>query len=360
MSSGFIESGANVIIDGQWGSTGKGKLAAYLAEKHTIGIATADFQSNAGHTVVYKGETYVVHHVPAAFVNDKCMLYLTPAASITLTTFLRELEILSKFRVSERISIHPNCGVITPELIEEERRSMQNIASTMKGVGAALAQKVRRKAPLARDIVELHPFINDHTMSLCRAARRGVPIIVETAQGFDLSLNHGMAYPYTTSRDVTTASALSNAGLPPQSLATCWASLRTFPIRVGHIYDDNGSIIGHSGPCWPDQEELTWDEITKSSGSKTDLREITTVTKRVRRIFTWSRQQYKRFKEVCAPTHLFLNFVNYLDASLYGAKKIEALSNRALWDFIEYAGIDDKLALIGTGPDHEDMVEFHV
>lgn len=358
----YLGRGVNVLIDGQWGSTGKGKLGAWLSLQEEVGFATADFQSNAGHTVVLGQKKFVVNHVPSAFPNLDAVLYLAPASTITVSTFLRELDLLDEFDVRRRINLHPHVAVITDEDVEEEKRTMVGIASTMKGVGAALARKVRRKATLAKDVPELQPFVNDLTSVITRAARAGDVVMAETSQGFDLSLNHGHEYPFVTSRDVTTASVLSNLGVPPQLLARVWGCLRTFPIRVGNVVDGDGNVLGFSGPCYPDQREMTWAEVSEIAGR--EVQEITTVTKRVRRIFTFSRRQFEKFVLTCAPTDLFLNFVNYLDPLANETQGVDALTPRVL-RFTEeldqmtaefgYGDYRPKLRLLGTGPENEDM-----
>lgn len=361
----FVRGGANVVIDGQWGSTGKGKLAAFLAHSCPVDYATADFQSNAGHTVVLGNDTFVVHHIPAGFVNLDATLYLAPAATITVDMLLQEIEALEKFRVADRLKIHPHVAVIRDEDVKHEKQALQGIASTMKGVGSALARKVQRNAVLAKDEPKLQPFIADLTHDLCIAARMGAPILVETAQGFDLSLNHGTTYPFVTSRDVTVGSALSNVGLPASVLANVWGSLRTFPIRVGNLIVD-GVEVGHSGPHYPDQVEMTWQEISNRRPNKPPVQEITTVTKRVRRVFTWSNTQFSRFMLVNRPTHLFLNFVNYLDARLENCdyrlrltvSDFPAVDNfiRNCRRFLKWGAEGCDFRLLGTGPANDHMV----
>ena len=58
----MIEKGkANVIIGGQWGSEGKGKLAGWLYANHPeISVAVSDFTPNTGHTFIEDdGRSYV-------------------------------------------------------------------------------------------------------------------------------------------------------------------------------------------------------------------------------------------------------------------------------------------------------------
>lgn len=349
---------ANVIIDGQWGSTGKGKLVGYIAKRSEIAVATCDFQTNAGHTWVSDaGEKYVVQQVPTSFLNDKCILCINPGATINTSKLLEEIE---RYNISTRLYIHPHAAIIEPEDTLRENDTVRHIASTMKGCGSALSRKIQRikGVRLAKDIPELEEFIANTSEIVQRTLLIGGTVLVETAQGFDLSLNHGWEYPYTTSRDVTVASALSNAGIPVQKVGNIWGSLRTYPIRVGNVEG------GESGPYYPDQSELTWPLITEWSGSKEKIEEITTVTKRIRRVFTWSDQQFNRFLNYNCPTHIFLNFINYLDMKLQSVRTTQSLSNKALTfvrllnDYLLRETTAGRVALLGTGSRDSDMIEM--
>jgi len=369
MTNRFLDKGkCNIVLDGQWGSTGKGKLAAYLGDREELAAVTADFNSNAGHTFVLEDDTsHVLHHLPCSVVNLDAMVIIGASAGITVEKLLQEIDELDKYGVADRLAIHPMAGIITEDDALAERSELKGtgfIGSTQKGVGAALVRKVMRRAPTAKDIPELKPFIQDTTAYLASTLRGGGTVLAETAQGFDLSLNHGHSYPYVTSRDVTTASALNNLGLPPHCLGRVWGSLRAFPIRVGHIYDDAGVKTGDSGPYYRDQVEYEWDELSDLMG-QTLRPELTTVTKRQRRIFSWSWMQYEKFLRVCAPTDLFVNFVNYIHKSNYAVRSQSLLSSSAKSFVTEIhgCGIDawgrpPKVSLLGTGPKMEDMVEI--
>jgi adenylosuccinate synthase len=212
---------------------------------------------------------------------------------------------------------------------------------------------------------------------LLRDCLRVGPVLNEMAQGFDLSLNWGREWPYCTSRDVTVGTALNNAGLPASCLGDVWGVIRPFPIRVGNIYKDEGNkglfndmdekqLVGWSGPCWDDQHELTWDEVTKLSGSPEPLLERTTVTQRVRRVFTFSTKQLCEFCVANEPTHLFVNFIQYLDWSVAGETDPDKLVGsepvkRFLCDVEAIAQTFNpkaRVALVGTGAKHSEMVEL--
>jgi adenylosuccinate synthase len=206
----------------------------------------------------------------------------------------------------ERICIHPRCAIITDDNIREERNpnsSVTKIASTQSGVGSALVQKINRSAKLAKDIPELSSMIGE--LNLHELMDIGCTCFMEVPQGFDLSISSGLSYPYCTSREITVAAAMADAQVHPSYLGKVVVCLRTFPIRVGNIVDSDGKEIGYSGPFYDDSIETTWEEIGVQP-------ELTTVTKRIRRVATFSHKQYSRMLDVIRPDYVFLNFANYL------------------------------------------------
>jgi adenylosuccinate synthase len=348
----------NFIIDGQWGSTGKGKLAGFLALHNDISAATADFQPNAGHTWKSDtGEEVVTSFLPSSLVNKSCKLYLNAASTIDVDKFLLEMERYADYGISDRLMIHPKAGVIHSSDVRLEKDSLSRISSTMKGSGAALCRKVLRSASLAHDEPRLSRWIGDTVKAVHGHVRVGNTVLAETAQGFDLSLNHGHAYPYTTSRDVTTGSCMNNVGIPPQMVGRVYGSLRTLPIRVGSL---EGTT---SGPCHPDQKELSWHAVEAIRGAPVTP-ETTTVTGRQRRIFTWSRKQLEAFVRVCGPTDLFVNFMNYVDATDYEKRDYNLLTGSSKkfvqglrWDLQNFdLPFLPRVSLLGTGPADSDMV----
>lgn len=358
----------NIVMDGQWGSTGKGKLCAYLAKTHNVAVAICDFQTNAGHTIVSdEGIKHVFQQLPVtAAINPETQLLISPAATIDVAKLLQEIE---THGVQDRLMIHPLAGIITQECVDYEKAALKRISSTLKGCGAATGMKAMRhpQMQLARDVKELLPFIGDTTEKLQLYLKSGAICMMETAQGFDLSLNHGHGYPYVTSRDITPASALNNAGVPAQLVGEIYGCLRTKPIRVGNMVE-NDQMIGSSGPYYPDQDEITWEQLQSESGAPDSLVERTTVTNKVRRVFTFSPLQFKRFMNVCAPTRLFINFINHVDYRDYGKRSHAELSSKArtfldtIWDMCigaNYIGLNQPtISHIGTGEKMSDMIEL--
>lgn len=359
---------ANIIIDGQWGSTGKGKLSGYLAQRNTVDVVSCDFMPNAGHTYVDDdGKKIITRQLPTALVNQDAMILINPGAALDVELLLKEIE---EFGVEGRVMIHPHASIVTQEDKQTESENLKKIASTLKGCGSALSRKIMRSGSLAGDDPRLKEFIGNTTSFTNGILTKGGTVLIEGAQGFDLSLNHGNKYPYVTSRDVTTMSILNNAGVPPVWLGDVYGCLRTYPIRVGnHI--ENGEMIGTSGHYYDDQKELDWEYITAKSGSVTPISETTTVTGKVRRVFNFSPSQLYNFVNICAPNKLFINFVNYIDDRDHRVKKQEDLSlltkNWLTWLqgelFKKYpfktSGVSfPHITLAGTGARDSDMVEI--
>lgn len=367
------EGRLNLVMDGQWGSTGKGKLCYYLALKHDVRVAVCDFQTNAGHTIVTDtGEKYVFQQLPVSALKKDVLCLINPGATITVKKLLDEIEMVG---AQDRLVIHPNACIVTDKCREMEAEMLKRIASTLKGVGAALGMKAMRHPDtvLAKDVPELSRWIGDTTEHLLQALSSDRMVLGEGAQGFDLSINHGYQYPFVTSRDVTPASFLANAGVPVRFLGHVYGCLRTYPIRVGN-HVEGGVTMGTSGPHYDDQEEVDWERIKITSGSAIDLVERTTVTQKVRRVFTFSMKQLERFIKICAPDSIFLNFVNHYDASCLGVRDIRALPSHVLNrvvdinDFMsevthrQFGRVESarppKVDFLGTGPANSDIVEL--
>ncbi|KKN51104.1 hypothetical protein LCGC14_0626140 [marine sediment metagenome] len=292
----------SVLVGGQFGSEAKGAVAAWIAynasEKFTFAATNAGAQ--AGHTTVMDdGASFVCYHLPTTSIIQNIPAYLTAGSIIDVELLMKEMDDLAFH--PNHLHIHPQAAVITERDKEEEksRQSMATkISSTQKGVGAALALKVRRFGQPASDVPDLATMIG-HRDEIVRMLNAGASCMLEVPQGFGLSLNHGGEYPYCTSRDCYVTSAMSDAGFHPSLLHKTVMVVRTFPIRVGNI---DG---GHSGPSLQDQREISFKDLGVEP-------EYTTVTKRMRRIFTFSHQQYRRALTYNRPDVVVLTFCNYL------------------------------------------------
>lgn len=350
--SGFVKPGrASVIFDGQFGSTGKGLAGAWVGEHNQIDWATTNASANAGHTSIIDGKPIVLFHIPSTYLtarrNGHPRIYINAGAIVDLDVLEREIAELGIRH--EEIVVNPNAAVILPEDMAAEkdpRSSQTKIASTQKGVGAALARKIRRDGPnLGQQIERTYrkvPF-RVATVSLNREMQDGASVVVEVPQGFSLSLNSSGFYPYTTSRDCTLQQGMSDAGVAPRLFHKSMAVLRSYPIRVGNI-NEGDRQIGFSGHVYPDQRETSWSELGLPE-------ERTTVTKRVRRVFTFSGKQYEHMLRHSMPDIAFLNFANYGTRS-----RIEAIANQ-MKEVEKRLGLS-VLHYYGYGPASHDISEY--
>jgi adenylosuccinate synthase len=316
----------DVLVGGQFGSEGKGNVASYLAREYDILIRGGG--PNAGHKVYENPAPYTHHLLPCGSRSTKAKLIIAPGAVISVSGLLREAH--ESGIGSERLSIDPQVMVITPADIEAEKQLIKMIGSTGQGVGAASARRIMSRGDsilLARDYVELKPFIRETAEILESAYRQGSRILLEGTQGAGLSLFHGF-YPHVTSRDTSVAACLSEAGIPPKRVHKVIMTCRTYPIRV------QDGAEGTSGKL---SRELDWQDVAdRSLISVTVLRkaEITSTTKRPRRVAEFDWVQLRKAALLNGPTDIALTFVDYIDGKNKDARRFEQLTEKTI-QFIE-------------------------
>lgn len=327
---------------GQWGSSGKGLIAAHLAFEWEPDLATCNFGPNAGHTWVSEsGEKVIVKQLPMAIVSESVKTILIgPGSIVDPEIFLSELEKFSKYLTNKEILIHERAAVCLPEHKALEKSSLASISSTFQGTGAAAAAKVLRKPnAIAGKCKELAEYTIDTKtyLNLMNAAKK---VQIESAQGLELGLNSGSHYPYCTGRDVTPQQTMADVLWSYRVVPEVIVVMRTYPIRVGDQYID-GVKVGTSGPVYPDQEELTWEQLGVDE-------ERTTVTNKVRRVFSWSWQNLEKVRSIWQPNHIFLNFMNYM---FKGATSVHNMPPAA-WGFIANveAQSGSQVRWVGFGP----------
>ena len=303
----------DLVIDMQFGSTGKGLIAGYLAEKYGHDVVLTANMPNAGHTYINAaGRKWVHKALPSGITSPNLKIVgIGPGAVFDVNRLLKEIEDSADVLNGKEVWIHECAAVLSPRHKEKEASTLSAVSSTMQGSAAATVEKMMRdpnSAVLARNCLEHNASIdsegglavkvrvvsNKEWIEMLYAAKR---ILAEGAQGYSLGLNAGF-WPYCTSRDCTPARFMADMAIPLGMLNNTVGTMRCHPIRVGNTAD------GFSGPCYPDQKELTWEELGVEP-------ETTTVTGRIRRVFSFSYQQAREAILACQPTHIFLNFCNY-------------------------------------------------
>ncbi len=291
---------ATVIMGGQWGDEGKGKLTDALASQAAM-VIRANGGSNAGHTVKTDKGVFKLHLVPSGILNDDVVCVIGAGVVIELGTLISELDDLtsrgidtSNLRISDRAHLvlpyHPQI-----DRLDEARRETDQIGTTLRGNGPAYADKVsrhgirvcdlldpsilRRKLAvevdaknrllsrlydaeeisfddLYRDLSQwgqrLKPYIVPTEVLVQDTLAEDKQVIVECAQGAMLDIDYG-TYPFVTSSSPTAAGACQGAGVAPTQVDRVLGVYKAYTTRVGagpmptELDDEVGEAIRQRG-----------------------------------------------------------------------------------------------------------------
>ena len=351
-----------VVIDGQAGSCGKGKICGYLAKKEHFLLSTNSWSSNAGHTYVEdNGEKIIVSHLPMSILDPNCKLVLNAGCVITPEILFDEIRKYKKLIGNRKIYIHPRAMIILDKHREEEKRIIKS-GSTFKGCGVAQAEKIIRNPSviLAKDYFKNLPDDLITIIEITDTAKIinecDDNILIEGAQGQDLDINYGLDYPFVTSRMCSTSQLIADAGLSPFKVKDIYMIIRPYPIRISNKTNIGEDI--YSGD-YAGSTEITWNEIKDRCGCNIDLEEYSTVTKKVRRVFeiNWDRLKYNVM--INQPTQIVLNFAQYIDWKAYRCSNYDDLPTKVK-DFIKKIEriTNIPVTIIGTGERNCDIIDL--
>lgn len=357
-----------VVVGGQFGSEGKGALAAWLARREWKPLfAVRVAGPNAGHTAYDDdGIEFKLQQIPVAAVlkqltPGQISLGIAAGSEIDMAILTKEANLLKEaghstagrlfidnqatileesHMIAERGAVAVGTGTVGSTfsgstavlpLAHGEGGLTKRIGSTGKGVGAARAARIMREAKTWGHSGALGFNIN----SMVRGSLgRGNTVQIEGTQGWGLGLHAGY-YPYCTSSDCRAIDFMSMVGVSPWAeyvdQTEVWVTLRTYPIRVA----------GDSGPLFG---ETTWDFIGQSP-------EFTTVTKKVRRVGAFDPIDAKRaiadnggFRVKIA-----LMFGDYIEPNI--ANQYTPLLRRQHPWIVQFErDIEHKISVVGTGP----------
>lgn len=348
---------ADIYVGLQYGSEGKGKVCAALAQRYAGSVRTG--APNAGHTVIHEGKAYKMRSVPCGWVEPTQRLFIGAGGLINPEVLAKELAALPD-DVVDRLRIDFNAGVINEMDIKAEEHARFNDfnGSTSEGVGMAQARKVLRKeGTIAGHDKHLQRFIGDVSREVNNMLNKGLDVQLEGTQGFGLSLNHGQ-YPYVTSRDIIASSLLADAGISPRLCGKIIGVMRTYPIRVA----------GNSGPMGA--QETDWVTVAQRCGAPDGaIQERTTVTNRIRRVSELDWDLLRRAVLINRPTGVIITFADYLDWNLHSLTHeqyfVTAMRNLAmtraqdaLENFVEMTERALNVPVLGlsTGPESKHMI----
>ena len=291
---------ATIVMGGQWGDEGKGKLTDALAG-HAHLVVRANGGSNAGHTIKTDAGTFKLHLVPSGVLNPDCDCVIGAGVVIEPQTLLKEIDGLRSRGVEvNNLHISERAHVVLPyhpklDQLDEAARGSGGIGTTLRGNGPAYADKVSRRgirvgdlldqaglrekvraevnvknailtkvydeAPLDADDIwrnlaaageRLAPNIEAAEVRVQDALDDGKRVVVECAQGAMLDIDYG-SYPYVTSSSPTAAGACQGAGVAPTQVDRVVAVYKAYSTRVGggpmpaELLDDTGNLIRERG-----------------------------------------------------------------------------------------------------------------
>lgn len=324
-----------MVVDLQFGSTGKGQIAGTIGRKWQPDTVVCANGPNAGHTYRwlegfegqdrdvpdYRKVMHTVMPVCAVLPSVRNIL-LGPGAVIDVSRLAAEIDAIPDLLQDKRLVIHPNASIVTQDHRDAEK-ALVSIGSTMKGTAEAVIAKMRRRDySIARDwpttltgqkVIGRNFNVIVDEDAYAAALDSSDRLLVEGAQGASLSM-HSRFYPHCTSRDVSVNQIWADCRLPARTHSQHWAHqgdvqivgvARTYPIRVANRLDEQGYVVGYSGSCYDDQHEIPWSSIGREP-------ELTTVTKLPRRLFTFSTKQILESCRYNGPTSIALTFCDYL------------------------------------------------
>ncbi len=336
----------DVLIGGQFGSEGKGHVAAYLSKEYDVLVRVGG--PNAGHSVAGFDENYVYHQLPSGTKDTTAQILLGPGMTINVSSLLKEIEDCG---IDEsRLFIDPQAMIIDASDKSAESQMVSEIGSTGSGSGAAAARRITSRtaspARLARDVLELERYVGappeyrGSTLKQLEIAYRARGnILLEGTQGSGLSLYHG-EYPHVTSRDTNVSGCLAEVGIPPSRVRRVLMVVRPTPIRVGNPDGDLGHSSGNI------KHEITFTTVAEMSGipiEELEKNEKTSTTKRKRRVGLFNWEQFRRACLLNAPTDLVLTFADYMTIDNREAHRFEHLDENTI-KFVE------ELERVGQAP----------
>ena len=332
----------DVVVGGQYGSESKGRVAAELVRQRAAQFPSTRVLSvrvggpNAGHVAIAdNGKTYAMRQIPVGFVDPQAVLVIAAGSEVDPEVLMSEVELLERdgFDIRSRLFVDPQATLL--ELVHKNREKLDGLnartGSTAKGIGAARADRIWRKARLVKDAPEMLPGVNQLRVL---SPTLNAPVVLEGTQGYGLGLHAGH-YPQCTSVDTRAIDFLSQAGLNPWDALNTQVHVvvRPHPIRVA----------GNSGPI---ENETTWEELGLEP-------ELTTVTRKTRRVGQFDLKAVDTAVRANGPTavKIHLAMADTLEPNLAGETRLQSedqLGNAA--SLVKtLRGLAPVVAL-GTGP----------
>ncbi len=231
-----------VIVGGQWGDEGKGKIVDLLTENAQM-VCRYNGGNNAGHTVVIGSSMFKFHLIPSGILHKGTMNVLGNGVVIDPQVLLQEIDQLSSNGISiseKNLVLSGSAHVIQQSHIDEDTKKGKAIGTTGRGIGPCYEDKISRSGIRLHDFVKgssleakrLKPFVKETYIIVNDAHSKKQNILLEGAQGTLLDIDHG-TYPYVTSSNPIAGGACTGLGIAPQSIDGVLGVFKAYCTRVG-------------------------------------------------------------------------------------------------------------------------------
>jgi adenylosuccinate synthase len=246
----------HIILDSQFGDTGKGKIIDYLSKDKNYCFR---FQggSNAGHTIVVNDKKYFTHLLPSSVLNENCICVLGGGMVISLSDLFDEIELFEKLGIScrNRIKILSNAHLVLDMHKLIDYKQNKHLGTTCKGIGPCYSDKMQRIGLRVSDLMlsnahvkniidklytyhgiedaerqqndlnntfchknQIKDMIVDHAFVKSVFSNLDNNILIEGANGLMLDIDHG-TYPFVTSSNCSIGGVFTGLGINPKDLA---------------------------------------------------------------------------------------------------------------------------------------------
>ena len=270
-----------ILVGGQWGDEGKGKVIDLLADRVEM-VVRSQGGNNAGHTVVNEGREFKFHLIPSGILYPQTACVIGHGVVVDPKAFLTELEHVQERGVTaDNLVISDRAHMVMPyhptlDQLGEQQRGDDRLGTTWRGIGPTYEDKVRRIGFRVGDLQKpkflekklhfvlrlknetltrlygadaydeaaildeyigyaerLDRYIKDIYPIVQGAIARNERILLEGAQGVMLDLDLG-TYPYVTSSSPTAGGACTGSGIPPSRVSKTVGVFKAYTTRVGY------------------------------------------------------------------------------------------------------------------------------
>ena len=295
MNTGKVD----VLLGLQWGDEGKGKVVDVLTPRYEV-IARFQGGPNAGHTLEFEGQKYVLRSIPSGIFQGDKVNIIGNGVVLAPDLFMAEAKELEKsgHSLKNRLLISKKAHLIMPthrvlDAAIEASKGKSKVGTTGKGIGPTYTDKVSRTGLRVGDILEDFPqkyaahkaqhektlrslnytdyditevektwmegieylkqfTIVDSEHEVNRVLTSGKNILAEGAQGTMLDVDFG-SYPFVTSSNTICAGACTGLGIGPNKIGEVFGIMKAYCTRVGagpfptELFDETGKTIRDLG-----------------------------------------------------------------------------------------------------------------